>query len=91
MENKLYKKLFSGELKEVLLGESGIANTLKKVKKIYSGEKLYEKVTKIVTSCDTCQRFGTRLPTNNFAVPIIATRPFEIMSLDAVRPIQPVS
>ncbi|OMJ14782.1 Retrovirus-related Pol polyprotein from transposon, partial [Smittium culicis] len=70
---------------------NGVANTWERVKSAYYGKGLYKLVKNIVNSCDTCQRYYGSSIKRNEMVPIVALNPFDIVGIDAVGPINPIS
>ncbi|OMJ13933.1 Pol polyprotein, partial [Smittium culicis] len=90
------KVLHKNNAKETIIrvhGEfhHGINNTWNNVKKNFHGYKLYELVKQVVKECPVCQKHNNGMVKRNELKPIISRRPFEIMSLDAVGAINPIS
>ncbi|OMJ26285.1 Transposon Ty3-G Gag-Pol polyprotein [Smittium culicis] len=69
----------------------GINNTWKRVSDKYTGAKLYELVKDVVEECDLCQRYSNKNQRNHQLVPIISKKPFDIVGIDAIGPIQPIT
>ncbi|OLY81552.1 Pol polyprotein, partial [Smittium mucronatum] len=69
----------------------GINNTWDKVKRNYFGYKLYEVVKEVCRECKICQKHNRGIHNVSHLNSIVALRPFEIMGLDAIGPINPVS
>ncbi|OMJ11804.1 Gypsy retrotransposon integrase-like protein 1 [Smittium culicis] len=104
-DDKLYQKTKKLGLRELLhernakeliheihnADHSGIVNTWEKVKLDYYGTELYDIVTEVVNSCEICQRFTGKPKRNNKMNPISATLPFQIVGIDAIGPINPIS
>ncbi|OMH81800.1 Retrovirus-related Pol polyprotein from transposon [Zancudomyces culisetae] len=70
---------------------TGISNTWEKVKLMFTGPNTFEIVKKVVNFCEVCQRFKGGPKRRNEMVPITASEPFEILGIDAIGPISPVS
>ncbi|OMJ25413.1 Pro-Pol polyprotein [Smittium culicis] len=70
---------------------TGINNTWIKVKRKFTGNGIFEMVKHVVSFCDRCQRF-TGNPTRRHEFdPIKVTKPFEVLGIDAIGPINPIS
>ncbi|PVU94570.1 hypothetical protein BB560_005927, partial [Smittium megazygosporum] len=85
VDNNLFKKS-KGVLKE---GHEGVENTWERAKKIYSAEGLYKLVENVVKECPDCQKFKSNKEKRAYLYPILATKPFSIMGIDAVGPFSP--
>ncbi|OMJ11721.1 Retrovirus-related Pol polyprotein from transposon [Smittium culicis] len=70
---------------------NGISNTWERFKSSFYGTGLYGIVKEVVSSCDTCQRYYGSSIKRNEMVPITALKPFDIVGIDAVGPISPIS
>lgn len=105
LEGKLYKNSKQLGLREVLNehnakeiihevhceGHEGINNTWNRVKNKYIGSGLFQIVKDVVSECDHCQKYLPGEYRRNEMIPILATKPFQIIGIDAVGPISPIS
>ncbi|OMH79608.1 Retrovirus-related Pol polyprotein from transposon [Zancudomyces culisetae] len=70
---------------------SGIGNTWERVKLLYTGSRIFDIVKRVVKFCVLCQRFKGHISKVNPLHPIASAKPFEILGIDAMGPINPVS
>ncbi|OMJ29935.1 Pol polyprotein [Smittium culicis] len=104
-DDVLFKKSKKNKVKEVLHeinandailrihndAHEGINNTWKRFSNKYSGARLYELVKDVIEECDLCQRYSNKNQRNHELVPIISKKPFDIVGIDAIGPIQPIT
>ncbi|OMH80461.1 Retrovirus-related Pol polyprotein from transposon [Zancudomyces culisetae] len=70
---------------------SGIGNTWDKVKLLYTGSRIFDIVKRVVKFCVLCQRYKGHVSKVNPLNPIAVAKPFEILGIDAMGPINPIS
>ncbi|OMJ16420.1 Retrovirus-related Pol polyprotein from transposon [Smittium culicis] len=58
---------------------------------MYYGSGLYKLVKEVVSTCPLCQRYNGTTTKTHELVPILALKPFQIIGIDAVGPINPIS
>ncbi|PVU94231.1 hypothetical protein BB561_002707 [Smittium simulii] len=86
-KNKLYKKSAKDQNKKKVLNET---NAIKTIKEIHN-ETHEIKQHLEQKDCKICRQYGNNINKNSKLIPIIARRPFEILGLNAVGLIQPIS
>lgn len=90
----LQEVLHTGNADEIILkvhgeGHFGVTNTWRRLRLEFDGYHLYERVKKLVQSCDTCQRRARRRhvrvePSRPIPIP---PHPFFMIGVDAVGPV----
>ncbi|OMH79079.1 Retrovirus-related Pol polyprotein from transposon [Zancudomyces culisetae] len=105
IQNGILIKKVNGKLKTVLNEQNvdevvtrihnetheGVENTWIRVSSNYCGAGLYNDVKKIVTYCSVCQYHKGSKENRHRLVPIVATKPFDIVGIDAIGPIAPTT